>query len=106
MPELAPDEQAPGVDQNFDQPYDPWSQNFAGGPPPLGSQPQLATSFIRRSAGWTPVQAGHGVTTPHGSSTPLSATLYGYDISRAMGPAADAPPPGGSGPPVTYEPGG
>ena len=101
MPEPAHDEQAPGVDQNLDQP-NPWSQKVSGGPPPRGSQPHPTTGFIRRPAGWTPVQAGHGVYTPHGSSTPLSATFYGYDISRAMGPAVDAPPPG-SGPPVTHE---
>ena len=104
MPEpQAPDELPPGVDQN--PLINPWTHNFSD-PPPLGSQPQpTGDGFIRRPAGWTPVQAGHGVTTPHGSSTPLSATFYGYDISRAMGPAVDAPPPG-SGPPVTYESGG
>jgi hypothetical protein len=99
------DEQPPGVDPQVDQQYDPWSQNFAGGPPPIGPRFQPTAGFIRRPAGWTPVQAGNGVSTPQGSSSPLSATLFGYDISRTIGPVGDAPPPG-SGSPVTYEPGG
>ena len=100
-------EQAPGIiyDPQDEPQYDPWAENFAGGPPPAVLRSQPTAGLIRRPAGWTPIQAGSGLPTPQGSSTPLSAALYGYDISRTIGPANDAPPPG-SGSPVTYEPGG
>ena len=99
MPEhQAHDEQPPGVEQA--SPTDPWQQFFSNDLPHLGSLPQPGAGFIRRPAGWTPVQAGHGVYTPQGNSTPLSAAISRVVAAdAAIHGRVDAPPPD-SGPPV------